>query len=186
MSRYDTIIDLINIFKPISIVETGTWRGSNAARMIQAAQRHNSGISYTGYDLFEDATPETDATEFNVKPHPGKKTVEDYLAQTVGASVVLIKGNTRQTLKNFTADFAFIDGGHSLETIEHDYQALKHCSVIIFDDVYVPDEKGGMPDISKVGANKVIEKLPHAVIRSNDRVEGGGIVCLGVVFGGGL
>lgn len=183
MSRYDTIIDLINIFKPTSIVETGTWRGSNAARMIQAAQRHNSGISYTGYDLFEDATPETDATEFNVKPHPGKKTVEDYLAQTVGASVVLIKGNTRQTLKNFTADFAFIDGGHSLETIEHDYEALKHSRVILFDDYYTADSEGKIPDIRKVGCNLLVERLPHAVIPCSDRVEGGGFVNLAVVFG---
>jgi predicted O-methyltransferase YrrM len=182
MSRYDTIIGLIKIFKPQSIVETGTWSGRNAARMIAEAQKYNSDISYTGYDLFEDATPQTDEEEFNVKAHHKLADVEAALAKT-GAQISLIKGNTRQTLQKYTADLAFIDGGHSLETIRHDYEALKGCNLIILDDYYSPDERGRMPDIRKVGCNLLVEKLPHAVIPCRDPVEYGGFVNLAVVFG---
>jgi predicted O-methyltransferase YrrM len=182
LSRYETILDLINVFKPQSIVETGTLNGGNAHRMITQAQKHNKDISYTGYDLFEDATPETDAQEFNVKPHNQMAVVEAALKRTQ-AKIHLIKGNTRETLKNYTADFAFIDGGHSLETIDHDYQALKHSRVIIFDDYYSPDHEGKMPDIQRVGCNLLVERLPHAVIPTQDRVEGGGFVNLAIVFG---
>jgi predicted O-methyltransferase YrrM len=182
LSRYDTILELINVFKPQSIVETGTWSGRNAHRMITEAQKHHKDISYTGYDLFEDATSETDAQEFNVKPHNKMADVESALRGTE-AKIHLVKGNTRQTLQSYTADLAFIDGGHSLETIEHDYQALKGCNLIILDDFYSADSQGRMPDISKVGCNLLVERLPHAIIRGTDQVEGGGIVNLAVVFG---
>lgn len=150
--------------------------------MITEAQKHHKDISYTGYDLFEDATPETDAQEFNVKPHNEMAVVARNLEATQ-AKVHLVKGNTRQTLQSYTADLAFIDGGHSLETIEHDYQALKGCNLIILDDYYQPDSQGRMPDISKVGCNLLVEKLPHAIIKGTDQVEGGGYVNLAVVFG---
>lgn len=163
-------------------METGTWNGTNAARMIVEAQKHNQDICYTGFDLFEDATEQTDKEEFNVKPHHRMADVERYLSQS-GAQITLIKGNTRDALKQYTADFAFIDGGHSLETIEHDYQALKHSRVILFDDYYSPDQKGHMPDIRQVGCNLLVQRLPHAVISSPDPVEGGGFVNLAIVFG---
>lgn len=182
MSRYDKIVYLISIFKPQSIVETGTWNGQNASRMIAEALKHNPDISYTGYDLFEDATDQTDAEEFNVKPHNKIEDVRANLSR-MGAKIHLIKGNTRDTLKSLTADMAFIDGGHSLETIEHDYEALKGCGLIILDDFYTADDLGRMPDIRKVGCNLLVERLPHAVIPSSDRVEGGGYVNLAVVFG---
>lgn len=181
MSRYDTLLKLIDLFKPKTIVETGTWRGSNAARMISAAQRHNSEISYIGYDLFEEANPETDQSEFNVKPHYRMSDVEQALKRT-GAEIVLIKGNTRQTLISAQADFAFIDGGHSLETINHDYEALKTSKVIVFDDYYTSDENGRIPDIEQLGCNKIVGSIPHFVMPSKDPVEGGGIVNLAIAF----
>lgn len=182
MSRYDTIVDLIKIFKPQSIVETGTWCGSNASRMITAAQQFHKEISYTGYDLFEDATDQTDTEEFNVKPHCKMAEVEGILKRT-GAKINLIKGNTRHTIRFHMADFAYIDGGHSLETIENDYEALKRCNLIVLDDFYTPDEQGRMPDIKRVGCNLLVDRLPHAIINSRDPVEGGGYVNLALVFG---
>ena len=56
--------------------------------------------------------------------------------------------------------------------------------VIVFDDYYMPDENGAMPDIAKLGCNRVVESLNHAVIESEDRVKDGGYVNLAVVFGG--
>ena len=35
-------------------------------------------------------------------------------------------------------DFVYIDGGHSYETVMHDYAKVKDSKVIIFDDVQMP------------------------------------------------
>ncbi len=186
MSRYYRITDLIRIFKPQSIVETGTWVGVNAARMIAEAAKHHApeSISYTGYDLFQEGSEELHAEEFNVKKRAKLHKVEARLNEVFPASkITLIKGNTRETLKSGVFDFAYIDGGHSIETIRHDYEALKGCKVIVFDDYYVADQDGKIPDISKVGCNLIVEKLPHAIIPSNDYVEGGGYTNLAMVFG---
>ena len=56
----------------------------------------------------------------------------------------LIVGNTISTLKKFSPtryiDFVFIDGGHSVETIESDWNHIKYFmdkeTVVIFDDYY--------------------------------------------------
>ena len=55
------------------------------------------------------------------------------------AAITLVRGNTRETLKPISADFVYIDGGHSIETIQGDYDALKSSPVIVFDDFYIPD-----------------------------------------------
>lgn len=185
MNRYKKILDLIDIFQPQSIVETGVWNGDNAIRMIGTALNNHSRVSYIGYDLFEEATPELDALEFNIKPHNVRAAIQQKINEAVPiADVTLIKGNTRDTLRPVIADFAFIDGGHSLETVRHDFDMLRGCSVIVLDDYYLPDENGEMPDVSKVGCNRLVDDLPHAIIDTGDKVATGGIVALAVVFGG--
>ena len=83
------------------------------------------------FDLFEEATAETDAEEFNVKKHFTEKQVNEKLTAFANSineaeddkqfTFCLIKGNTRQTLviisnsdacnsRNIKPDFAFIDG----------------------------------------------------------------------------
>jgi predicted O-methyltransferase YrrM len=183
MSRYDKLLELIKVFQPATIAETGTWKGTNAVRMLKATGLEKP--HYIGFDLFEEATPETDHAEFNIKPHNRIVDVEKFIKEHCPlAEISLVKGNTRQTLRPLIVDFAFIDGGHSLETIAHDYECLKGSSVVVFDDYYTPDSEGKMPDISIVGCNKLLEGIPHAVIPSTDQVKTGGIVSLAVVFGG--
>jgi predicted O-methyltransferase YrrM len=184
-NRYKKILDLIDIFQPESIVETGVWNGENAIRMIATAQNYSKNVTYIGYDLFEDGNAELDALEFNIKPHNTLEAVKQRITEMCpNAYINLIRGNTRETLKPVTVDFAFIDGGHSLETIKHDYEMLRGCSVIVLDDYYLPDENGEMPDISKVGCNRIVGDLPHAIIDTGDKVATGGTVALAVVFGG--
>ena len=116
--RYEKLIHFIDLFEPRTICEIGTWNGDNAIRMIRAAQKHHSAITYVGYDLFEDATSETDEKEFNVKPHASLHEVQSHIESMTGANVTLIKGDTNDTLTDGVFDFVFIDGGHSLATIE--------------------------------------------------------------------
>jgi predicted O-methyltransferase YrrM len=181
MSRYDSLLDLIKEHKPRSIVEVGTWNGTNAIRMLQMARQFHENPQYIGYDLFEDATEYTDQYEFNVKPHYHQLEVEAHIKKHCPwAEVALIKGNTRQTLTHVEADFAFIDGGHSIETIRHDYEALKDSKVVVLDDFYAAKD-GVAPDTSKVGCNLLVETLPHRIIPSSDPVAGGGLVYLAVI-----
>lgn len=184
ISRYHKILTLIDLYRPQTIVETGVWNGENAIRMIRTAQRYHQNIKYVGYDLFEDANAESDAVEFNVKPHNNVDKVRRFIeANCPGAEINLVKGNTRETLVSVTADFAFIDGGHSIETIAHDYEALEHCRVIVFDDYYTPDADGKCPDTTKIGCNRIVKKIPHGIVPANNPVHGGGIINLAVVHG---
>jgi hypothetical protein len=180
--RYDQILKVIDLIKPQSIVEIGTWSGDNAVRMIRQASQYHPSITYTGYDLFEDATAETDAEEFNVKRHNQMAYVkEKILDNCPNVKVELIKGNTRQTLLTNPpkGDFAYIDGGHSLETIGKDYAACRHIPVILFDDYYAEDSAYQCPDTNVVGCNRLVSQLQGCIVLPDaDPVKGGGLTKL--------
>jgi len=69
MNRYTQLIPIIEKLKPATIVEIGTWNGQRAIMMATEALKHQDKVHYTGFDLFEDATDETDERELNVKKH---------------------------------------------------------------------------------------------------------------------
>ena len=176
--------------------------------MATKALEESDKVHYTGFDLFEEATAETDAEEFNVKKHFTEKQVNEKLTAFANSineaeddkqfTFCLIKGNTRQTLdiisnsdacnsRNIKPDFAFIDGGHSLKTIEHDYSKLGHIPIVVFDDYYRLDEAGKIPDIKKVGCNLMFEELAvkdskKFLINADDKVSDGGFVGFGVII----
>lgn len=184
MSRYNELLDLIDQYKPQTICEIGVWNGQNAIRMIHQAQKHNQNIEYIGFDLFEDANSDTDACEFNVKGHNQLRAVEaEIRAACPGVSVMLIKGNTRDTLSDgMTRDFVFLDGGHSVDTIASDYGRVKNSNVVVLDDFYTPDDSGNFPDIEKYGCNSLVAKLPKFTLgKSRDPVKGGGYTSLVVI-----
>ena len=178
--RYSQISPLIAKIKPRTIVEIGTWNGYRAIEMAKEALKHQDQVTYYGFDLFEHATDDTDSEEMNVKPHYSKELVskflENFKQKNPGFNYVLTAGNTRQTFKSMAVDFAFIDGGHSIETIVGDYEALRDSKFVLFDDYY----EGGI-DIEKYGCNRVVEKLNHAVLPIGDPVAGGGITKFAVV-----
>lgn len=182
MQRYYSLLYLIQAFKPKTIVEIGVWNGENAERMIKCALQYHDDIQYIGYDLFEGANTESDKKEFNVKPHFKYDDIKEKLSR-LKADVTLVKGDTNLTLTPTVADFAFIDGGHSIETIRADYEKLKRSKVIVLDDYYTPDNLGKCPDINKMGCNKIVENIQHQVIYDRDWIMGGGQTNLAVTFG---
>jgi len=178
--RYAQINSLLAKIKPRTIAEIGTWNGYRAIEMAKEALKHQDQVTYYGFDLFEQATDDTDSEEMNVKPHYTKELVSKFLdnfkKSNPGFNYVLTAGNTRETLKSMAVDFAFIDGGHSIETIVGDYEALKDSKVVLFDDYY----EGGI-DIEKYGCNRIVENLNHVVLPVGDPVAGGGITKFVVV-----
>ncbi len=174
MNRYQQLFQLIDEFKPETIVEIGTHVGTRAAAMCLQALRHRDRVRYTGYDLFDDATDETNRIEMNGKGRApmvlARKRLDDIARNHPQFSFVLIKGNTRETLHrdHVKADFVFIDGGHSVGTIRGDYEAVKGSKLVVFDDYYT-----GI-DTEHFGCNRVVSDIPHRVLPAKDGVTGGG------------
>lgn len=173
-ARYLQLLQAVREKQPKAILEVGTWNGGRALNMLNLCPS----AKYYGFDLFEDATRETDAVEFNVKKHYFMENVEQMLT---GFDVVLVKGNTRETLATFTPevpiDFVWLDGGHSVETIRSDWENIKRMLApdawVFFDDYY----QGG-PDTSRVGCNEIVKDLKHEVLPQADWVSGGGTVSM--------
>lgn len=184
--RYQQLIDIVREKQPKTVIEIGTWNGDRAIQMAQASPE----MDYIGFDLFEEATPETDEHEKNVKPHHEAKAVLEKLTQA-GVRAELHPGNTNDTLPAFIqaeagrkADVIYIDGGHSVETIQNDFDNALRCisegGVIVFDDWYE-----GLPEdeLDKVGCNRVLERsgVEYEVLPIADPVKGGGYTKMAVV-----
>ena len=206
--RNAMIPEIVANYKFDNILEIGTWSGARAIKIASALfEAGLKKVHYTGFDLFEEATKEDDEAEKNVKKHYSEAEVKGYFtdfAQTAKKNgktftFCLIKGNTRETLKllknkdycnthNIKPQFAYIDGGHSVETVRSDYALLKHLPVILFDDFYTPDGNGDVgPDTTKFGCNEVFDKdvdkdYQKAILATGDQVVGGGITNLAIVL----
>lgn len=161
MSRYAQLIEIVEQEKPSTIAEIGTWSGSRAIQMIQAASkfRDPSEIEYHGFDLFDEQTVQ------QVRSELSKSSWEADLVRarikTTGATVNLTTGNTLKTLKDshIAPDFIFVDGGHSEKTVANDggwaLARVFDGEVVVFDDYYHAGKPEGM------GCNKFIDNLPR-------------------------
>ena len=162
--RYVNLFRTIYAERCLRLVEIGTWNGVHAEQMIRvAAARADVGrIRYTGFDLFEQLTDEQFRSEFSKRP-PSESEVLQRL-QATGAIIRLVPGNTRVTLPESRellgdADFVFIDGGHSIETIRSDLAAVLNAvrpgTPVILDDYYV--DPG--PELEGLGCQSVLAGL---------------------------
>lgn len=167
--RYDQLTPLLQDIKPATIIEVGTWDGTRAIQMMNAAR----GMVYFGFDLFEDGTPDNDAAELNVKRRTNTSQVSATLQYIPHK---LYRGYSADTLGAFGAqygfgrvDFAYIDGGHAVETIATDWEwcrrLVKPGGVVVFDDYYTGCEDS---DLDKFGCNRVVEKLDHKILPVSD------------------
>jgi predicted O-methyltransferase YrrM len=182
--RYSQLINIVRREQPDIVLEIGTWNGLRAIEMFRA----NPGMSYIGFDLFEEASDYTDSKEKNVKKHFSAKQVMDKF-NNEGMSAALIKGDTTDTFTKWaenhpqSIDLIYIDGGHSVDTISKDYEnalkAIKPGGVIVFDDYYEQ-----MDDIDEFGANRVLEASgkEYEILPMADPVVGGGLTKMAVMY----
>ena len=195
LPRYAQLAELIRNYKPKRIVETGTWNGGRAIEMALAAFENSDKVHYTGFDLFQDATDETDKIEQNTKPHNHfnavVKRLEEFAAKMEEDkkefTFTLLKGDSKETMPRAKkelkrADFAFIDGGHSEKTVQSDYENLIHVPVVVFDDYYSKDAEDKIPADEFLGTNRLLETMKENsrvyVLPSQDKVQDGGTVHL--------
>jgi hypothetical protein len=140
--------------KTFEIVEVGTWNGSRAIQMAEAAVAAGAKrVKYIGFDTFDEGNDR--AHEGHTKPHARlwlvDRRLENYGRMMQRHGVVftheLVKGNTLKTLPEVAglvanASFAYIDGGHSYETTLSDYTHLSHVPYVVFDDIIAQPEEG--------------------------------------------
>lgn len=191
--RYAYIIEEIWAQRASVLLEVGTWNGNRACEMIRAAYQATAQAVYYGFDLFEEMTPAKAQAEFNVKQPFSYTTVSTKLKAFVlersGSRYTLYRGDTKETLPAFTngteareaIDLAWVDGGHSTETIAGDYKnvrkAMRPNGIILLDDYYT-----GMPEpgfTEKFGCNMLVKALetegaPVEILPQRDLVKGGG------------
>jgi hypothetical protein len=169
--RYHHLFDEIESKKAISILEVGTWNGERAVKMIEKAQLNtDKKVTYIGFDLFEGLSDDLYKEELSKKP-PTFDEVKNKLEAT-NANITLIKGNTINTLPEFIkggekVDFIFIDGGHSVDTIQSDWDAVSKLmhenTVVIFDDYWRNrEEESAGPVVNSIDKTKyTVEILPE-------------------------
>ena len=169
VKRYAQLNKLIAFVKPKVIIEVGTHKGKRAEAMCREAVKYQERVHYIGYDLFEQATDESNARELNGKGAGSEAEARAKLEAIDGLTFEFIKGDTRETLhgQDVRGDFVFIDGGHSVETIRGDYEALKASRMIALDDWY----DGGV-DTSVFGCNEVLRNVRHEVLPVGDNNNG--------------
>jgi hypothetical protein len=207
-TRYDQLLALIDQHKPDAIVEVGVHRAVRAVAMSERALRHHRKVQYIGFDVFETMGQKFQEEALNGKGMPTEAHARHQLkrAQNVAKAnrteldVYLVVGDTRKTLHGMgghpegvvippwgsTTTLAFIDGDHRVECIRADYEALKECPVVVFDDYYCPDARGTTVDLVKYGANAVVAELEHygakvEVLPAADPCKHGGVIKLAVV-----
>ncbi len=163
--RYGQLLDRVTEMAPRHIVEIGVYTGRRSVEMIEAAalRRAASEISYDGFDLF-DLMDETILAE-ELSKQPDDIEVVRQKIESTGATVRLHRGWSHDTVPVAakahpgSADIAFIDGGHAVETIQQDWDniqpMLTNQSVVIFDDYYVD-----RPDLTdRFGCNMLVDHL---------------------------
>lgn len=180
--RYEQMLALIDEIKPKSIIEVGVHRGMRANQLCTQATRHND-VFYTGFDVFDTMDAEFQEAALNGKGMPSKDVADARLGRIAGLGHMFVVGDTRETLhgKPRYADFAFIDGDHRVDAIRGDYEALKSCKIVVFDDYYIGDDK---PDTELYGANAVVDALPPErveILPIGDKCKHGGYSHLAVV-----
>ena len=95
---------------------------------------------YHGYDVFDYARNniEFNRTEYNGKGGASKEFVLNRLLKIHNDfkqfNYLLYEGLTKNTLHKSKFDFVYLDGGHSYETVKHDYEKISEGQMIVFDD----------------------------------------------------
>jgi len=162
--RYENFIKIIEEIKPEKIMEIGVCHGEGAEMMIKEALKHRDDVKYYGFDLFEDITQEHIQKEDRNPENFGIPQSEAKIQKKLGglgAKIYLFKGDTKEILpktKLPKMDLIFIDGGHSLETIESDWNNCKKLmhkkTVVIFDDYWNREDLGCKPLIDGLKGSK--------------------------------
>lgn len=159
------------------IGEIGTHHGGTAYQLVAHFAKRVDNVTYYGYDIFDDVRGDR---QFAKKERNGKGAGSLDRAKTKLAkankrygnvSYEFFKGLTTDTLtKPVVFDFVYIDGGHSYESVKHDYSMVKDSKIIVFDDVKISGVRKCVNELIEQGIDIEIVETPSkhvwAVIRN--------------------
>lgn len=174
---FDVMKDIIGDAKCEFIGEIGTHKGSTAQQFINLFAPRVKQLTYYGYDVFDADNPDK---EFHRKERNGKAPASYNVATAtlnklkrvhLNLDYKLYKGFTTETLvEPVVFDFVYIDGGHSYETVKHDYSMVKDSKIIVFDDVKIQGVNQNIKELQEKGIDVELVKTPSkhtwAVIRN--------------------
>lgn len=186
MNRYKAVVEAIvqaatkhDPAKPFNIMEIGVHQGERSREMLREANRHGRHrVHFFAFDLFEEWNPEKNAAEYG-KPAPPLKS-QSYRQLLFGFANLkhlrICRGDSAIMLPQIIAELPkmhviFVDGGHSLETINsdltHALTLLDTGGVMILDDYY--------PDKLDVGCRAAVESFaarrPEFVFEALPRID---------------
>jgi hypothetical protein len=137
--------DIIRVTEPDSFVEIGVGKGETLKSYLNIAENYTDHVEYFGFDTFSQGPPEDETSHLNQRiedAEPGSDfwrmhhSTKEYIQSIpdeydVDCDVQLFKGRTEETLTDATAemspvDIIYIDGGHSYDTVRHDYENVKN------------------------------------------------------------
>jgi len=141
---FDSMQEIISDAKCEFIGEIGTHKGGTAQQFINLFAPKVKKLIYYGYDVFDADNPDEN---MHKRERNGKAPASYSVATTTlnklkrvhkNLDYKLHKGYTTDTLvAPVVFDFVWIDGGHSYETVKHDYSMVKDSKLIVFDDVKI-------------------------------------------------
>ncbi len=153
-------LDIVYNHKPKNFLEVGVFCGVTAKNICELLNDiHNGQFNYIGIDLFGDNVSGDEKEPNYLKKqqfsNPFKNIYYNYIKKEnlnsydsvmdflkkFSKNIKLVKGNSNKVLKDINIsniDFAFIDGGHSYQTvyndINHVINKVKKGSIILCDD----------------------------------------------------
>lgn len=174
---FKTMKEIIGDAKCSFIGEIGTHHGSTAYQLVTHFAPKVDKVIYNGYDVFDEVRGDKAFAdkERNGKGAGSLERAKTKLnkAKSVHKNILytLHKGFTTDTLVNpIVFDFVYIDGGHSYETVKHDYSMVKNSKIIVFDDYKIPGVKKLISELIESGIDIEIvntaSKHIWAVIRN--------------------
>ena len=118
-------------------IEIGAHRGRSIVAIGNLLKDKVKKLHIIGYDLFGGDT-QLHIAEDNGKGAGNivkcRRQLDKLCKRNPHVTYELKEGYTTDTLTPSIASWAYIDGGHSYDTVKWDHQQLKDCDVIVFDD----------------------------------------------------